>query len=307
MKTRTKQQHIVPRFIVEVFENCDGYVYTYDAVEKKAYANPSKNTAKQGNIYSPVSDGKRLDLIEELFAGIESEAAPIHKKLIEGGKITDDEKVIYSYFLSAQYVRSPRTMAAGAEIIAKMQYHIAMLNIKHTSKNVDLKHFVSNSTNYNLIINEHVGLLSIGQMDAIAKFINSYGWFVALSKGVQIITSDSPVSRLTNPQTYHPIYGDGGFTGRDTYIQFPLSPSKILICGKSIDAAFTTQNITNSEAKNFNRQTVQNAKQYLYMKNFDTRLQRMIGNNYRGSNLQQVSTSFDAPKVIVARNSKFSQ
>jgi hypothetical protein len=306
MKTRTKQQHIVPRFVIEAFENAEGYVQTYDAVEQTNYKNLSKNTAKQGNIYSPISGGKRLDLIEDLFSRIESEAAPIHQKIVAGEKISDDDKVIYSYFLSAQYVRSPKTMAAGAEVIAKMQHHMAMLNINSTRQDLNLKHFASNTENYNLIVNEHVGLLSIGQIDIIAEFINSYGWFVALSADVQIITSDSPVSRLTNPQMYHPIYGDGGFTGRDTYIQFPLSPNKLLICGNNINFEFATLSIKSSQAKNFNRQTVQNAKQYLYMRNFDSRIQRMIRNSYRGSNLQQVHTSFDAPKVFVTRHGKIS-
>lgn len=301
MKTRVKQQHIVPRFVIDGFSNADGYVLTFDAKEKRKFSNLPENTAKQGNIYSPVSVDGRMDLIEDLFSNIETEAAPVHQKLVGQSDISEDDRVIYSYFLAAQYVRSPKTLAATAEVVAKLQYHIAALNIQHSSDDMNLKRFVSDTQGYEIIIDQKVGLLSIGQIDQIAKFIYSYGWLVGGTADVEFITSDAPVCRLTNPNSYHPIYGDGGFTGVDTYLQFPLTPSKILLCANDVNARFDRVVLTKEGAKQLNRQTVKGAHRSLYMRDFNHRIERMISNHYVGFDAQQIATSFDAPKVIVQR------
>ena len=301
MKHRVKQQHIVPRFIIENFANAEGYVVTFDTTTKKTFSNLPENTAKQGNIYSPIANDERLDLVEDIFSNIESEAAPVHRKIIGGDAISEDERYIYSNFLAAQYIRSPKILSATAEVVAKLQHHIALLNIQHSSEDMDLKRFVSDTNNYEIVIGQHVGLLSVGQISEIAKFIYFYGWVVGESSDVKFLTSDSPVCRLTNSNRYHPIYGDGGFSGPETYLQFPLTPSKVLLCGNEVAESFIRTKISKEKAKQLNRQTVSGAHRSLYMCEFNDRIGRMISNNHKGIDMEQIATSFKAPKVVIQR------
>jgi len=102
-------------------------VWTYTP-ETDALARKPEATAIETNFYSPVvAGGERFGEIETFLARIEGDAAPLWEEVSAGKVMAGEDREKLALFLADQYLRSPATIAAGAEMIGYVVHHTAQL------------------------------------------------------------------------------------------------------------------------------------------------------------------------------------
>jgi hypothetical protein len=248
MTSRTKKQHVVPRFYLSKFCDPDGLVWTYSSGNRPRGDTPEA-TAVETNFYSPVgANGERFDEAEKLLGMIEGNAAPLWEKLCEGKVFEGEEREHIALFLAAQYLRSPSVVGAGAEMMAQFMHHTARFiasNREAHEQSVDqyeqatgktispeererMRIFLSDSSNFSINVLRSAGLPMLGGIGNLANIFLNMKWVVGRSKDQHLITSDSPVTRVSDPATHSPVYGDGAFANKTVRVTFPLTPSRII-------------------------------------------------------------------------------
>jgi hypothetical protein len=248
MSSRTKKQHVIPRFYLSKFCDPDGLVWTYSGGNKPRGDKPEA-TAVETNFYSPTgADGKRFDGAEDLLGIIESNAAPLWDDLCNGKVFRGEERDNIAIFLAAQYLRSPSSIMAGAEMMASFAHQVArrvVANKEAYEQSVDsyeeetgkqispderdrMRKFVSDPENLSINVLRSAGLPVLGGMEKLANLFLNMKWVVGRSKDQHLITSDSPVTRTSDPATHSPVYGDGGFANQTVRVTFPLTPTRMI-------------------------------------------------------------------------------
>ena len=225
MAERTKKQHVVPKFYLSKFCDPDGLVWTYSGGAEPRGDKPEA-TAVETNFYSPIgADGERFDEAEKLLGSIESNAAPLWDDLCAGKVFSGNEREHIALFLSAQYLRSPSTVCAGAEMMASLAHHTAQFvaaNKEAHEQSVDsyeeetgdkispeerekMRKFLSDPNNFSINVLRSAGLPMLGGMGNLANIFLNMKWVVGRSKDQHLITSDSPVTKVSDPATHSPI------------------------------------------------------------------------------------------------------
>ncbi|MGR3723047.1 DUF4238 domain-containing protein [Abyssibius alkaniclasticus] len=248
MTSRTKKQHIVPRFYLNKFCDPDGLVWTYSGGGKPRGDKP-ETTAVETNFYSPIgADGERFDGAEMLLAEIEGNAAPLWDNLCAGKVLVGEEREHIALFLAAQYLRSPATVRAGAEMMASLAHHTAQFiaadkgahdqsvdsyeaetgKIISPEEREKMREFMSDPSNFSINVLRSAGLPMLGAMGDLANILLNMKWVVGRSKDQHLVTSDSPVTRVSDPKTHSPVYGDSAFANKTVRVSFPLTPTRII-------------------------------------------------------------------------------
>lgn len=248
MQSRTKKQHYVPRFYLSKFADEDGSVWTYSGDGSPRAAKPEA-TAAETNFYSPIGpDGERFDEAEKLLSMIEGYAAPLWDGLCEGQVFKGEDRDRIALFLAAQFLRSPSTVRAGAEMMAYFAHHTAQFissekeihdqsldsyeqdtGMSFSEEERDrMRAFLSEPKNYSINVLRSAGLPMLGGIGNLGKLFLNMKWVVGHSEDQHLITSDSPVTRTSDPSTHHPVYGDGMFANKTVRVQFPLTPQRLL-------------------------------------------------------------------------------
>lgn len=301
--SRTKQQHYLPRFHLDYFKDADGKVWTFDTVGGDVWAASPANTARQGNFYSPKDEsGEYIDGIEDWLTNIESTAAPLYAQVIEGKVLRDQERADFSAFLASLYARSPANIRTSAELQGHaIQFAYSaylgdrdlfdrsfdeMDKEKGTTTSKEDRdeafEFANKKDAYTLEVNQHAGLMGIAISDRIAPIFYDMKWDLIAVDDQHLITSDSPVARVPNPDDYHPIYGDGGFFGKRTYVTFPLSPHRLLQLTWSKKPEGEIIRASRRQARVFNIQRAYCSERYLFASTNDSGIRR-LGKKYKNS------------------------
>ncbi|WP_128515213.1 DUF4238 domain-containing protein [Tabrizicola thermarum] len=202
MTSRTKKQHVVPRFYLSKFCDPDGLVWTYSSGDKPRGDKPEA-TAVETNFYSPIGGtGERFDEVEELLATIEGNAAPLWDKLTDGKVFKGEEREHIAIFLAAQYLRSPSVVGAGAEMMAQLMHHTARFIASDREvheRSVDqyeqatgevispedrekMRVFLSDPNNFSINVLRSAGLPILGGMGNLADIFMNMKWVVGRSK-----------------------------------------------------------------------------------------------------------------------------
>ncbi|MEP3436245.1 MAG: DUF4238 domain-containing protein [Hoeflea sp.] len=248
MSSRTKKQHVVPRFYLSKFCDSDGLVWTYSGGNDPRGDTPEA-TAVETNFYSPIgANGERFDEAEVLLGTIESNAAPLWDDLCNGKVFEGDRRDNIALFLAAQYLRSPSTVRGGAEMMAAVAHHVAQFTAANKEaheqsldsyqeetgdkispeKREKMRKFLSDPKNFSIDVLRSAGLPMLGGIGNLANIFLNMKWVVGRSKDQHLITSDSPVTRISDPATHNPINGDGAFSNKTVRVNFPLTPTRII-------------------------------------------------------------------------------
>lgn len=276
-------------------------VWTYDTADDNIWpASPAK-TAKQANIYSPKdASGEYLDDIEDWLSGVEDAAAPLYTRVLDGKVLVDQERANFSVFLASLYARSPANIRASAQLQAYMMQtlHDAYLSDrvrfdrmmdkiddeKGTTTSKEKRdqafEFGTDKDAYFIEVKQHSGLLGISVSDKLALIFFKMKWDLIVIDDQHLITSDNPVARLTRPEDHHPVYGDGGFLGKNTYVTVPLSPNKLLRLTWSDESEGEILRGSKQHGQLFNSQRAYFSEKYLFATKNDSEI-RSLGQEYK--------------------------
>lgn len=321
MAQRTKKQHLVPRFYLSKFGDADDLVWTY-AAKTKPRGRKSEATAVETNFYSPIGeDGERYDEVEKLLGLIESGAAPLWGAVTHGKVLAGDDRDMLALFLAAQYLRSPSVVYAGAEMMAGIVHHTTQVlaaNKKAHERSVDdyevgtgvtispderekMREFLSNPDNFTLSVLRSAGLPMLGSMGHLADIFSTMKWVVGRSRDQHLITSDSPVTRISDPATHSPIYGDGAFANKTVRVQFPLSPDRMLEMTWQGEERERVAEIPKFMAREMNGRRAAQAHRFVYANQYDLGIAKLCDKWLDGERPPKISTGRKMPKIEIKR------
>jgi len=289
MSSRTKKQHVVPRFYLSKFCDVDGFVWTYSAGNDPRGTTPEA-TAVETNFYSPVgANGERFDEVEILLSTIESNAAPLWDEFCNGKVFTGDKRDTIALFLAAQYLRSPSTLRGSAEMMAAVVNHVAQFTAANkdthgqfvdnyedeTGEKISpegrekMRNFISDPKNFSIDVLRSAGLPMLGGIGNLANIFFNMKWVVGNSENQHLITSDSPVTRISDPKTHSRIYGDGAFTNKTVRVTFPLTPKRIVELSWKGEETERVVEIPKKMAREMNCVRAAQAERFIYGSNRD--------------------------------------
>ena len=321
MVQRTKKQHVVPRFYLEKFCDSDGFVWTHTAGTIPRGLLPEA-TAVETNFYSPIgANGERYDGIEKLLGIFESGAAPLWGAVSQGEVLSGENREKFALFLAAQYLRSPAIVRAGAEMAGLLFHHIGQVtaaNKEVHDKSVDsyeaktgakitaeqrikMRDFISNPNNFTINVLRYAGLPMLGSIGNLADIFLSMKWIVGRSIDQHFITSDSPVTRTSDPATHNRVYGDGAFANKTVRVHFPLSPDRILEMTWQGEERTRVVEIPKEVARKMNGLCAALAERFLYACKSDSGISKLCNKWLDGQKAQKVSIGRETPKIAVKR------
>jgi hypothetical protein len=95
-------------------------------------------------------------------------------------------------------------------------------------------------------------------------------WITLECNDQHLITSDNPVVRVTPPDAYHPMYGDGGFLNKRTFVTLPLTPTKLLELHWGNRLRPGVYRVDRERGRLYNRQRAAFSERYLYASRRDS-------------------------------------
>jgi hypothetical protein len=249
-----KRQHIIPQLHLRHFagHNPKGHVWTYDATAEEPRSATPENTAVETHFYSvEMENGTMNPLIDDYITDVEGKAAPIYRDIIQG-KIPgeDQEKVDFSTFLAVMYFRTTAMRRMFAELYARQIQIQAYATATHDGafetyidryekakgreisaeeKEIIRKGMLNPGEHVNLVVPKEHTLIAMQGVDELRDIFFRMKWSVGEAEHEFFITSDNPVMRRINRDTYHPVYGDHGFLNKTAQVTFPLSPKRLLV------------------------------------------------------------------------------
>lgn len=317
---RPKRQHYVPRFYLNNFADAQGLVWTYDVLTDEVRAGSSENTAVQTNFYSTVDEnGEHLDLLEDWLAGVEAKAAPIYPKLLRGEFLMGQERADMAVFFSSLFTRSPALITSAAEVVGYMAQHASeavlqdrnrlevafdrMDQERGQSTPADMRdavfEFAKDKTKFIMEVDRKAGLMAMLGTDKLTDLFFRMTWIVVGSEHQHLITSDSPLTRVS-PSRSDPLYGDGGFLNKEMYATVPLTPTRLLEMSWKEKLRPGVYSADKQRARLYNRQRAHFSERYLYASQQDSGV-RALGKKFRAPGVRMVTSGADALAPVMVR------
>jgi hypothetical protein len=321
MSSRTKKQHVVPRFYLSKFCDPDGLVWTYSGGDMPRGDKPEA-TAVETNFYSPIgADGERFDEAEKILAVIEGNAAPLWDNLCAGKVLIGREREHIALFLAAQYLRSPSVIGAGAELMASLAHHTARFiaaNREAHDQSIDnyeeetcnkispeereeMRKFMSDPNNFSINVLRSAGLPMLGGIANLANIFLNMRWLVGRSKDQHLVTSDSPVTRISDPATHSPVYGDGAFANKTVRVSFPLTPTRIVELTWQGEERERVLEIPKAMARELNGIRAAQAERFVYASKRDLGIAKLCEKWLEREKPPKIITGIDTPSIQVKR------
>ena len=321
MAKRTKKQHIVPRFYLAKFSDESGYVWTYSAKGEPLGRKPEA-TAVETNFYSPIgAEGERYDEAEETLKTRRYKTGPLWDDLSLGKVMGGEDREMIAIFVAAQYLRSPSSIRAGAEMMGAIANKLAQVsasNKKWHDQTIDsyeadtgekippedrekMREFIGSSDNFTLGVLRDAGLPMLGAIGNLADIIYRMKWVVGRSKDQHLITSDCPVTRTSDPATHHPIYGDGAFANKTARVNFPLSPYEMLEMSWVGGERDRIVEIPKQMAREMNKNRAIHAERFAYSSEKDHGISKLCGKWLDEDRPQIATLGRTTPKIEVKR------
>ncbi|MGB7240915.1 MAG: DUF4238 domain-containing protein, partial [Sulfitobacter sp.] len=252
---------------------------------------------------------------------IESAAAPLWEDLTKGRVLGGSERDNIALFVAAQYLRSPASVNAAAEMSAQLfqtigqftaqnkEYHEATMDQfdtehgKTTSaeERERMRKFIGGTDNYQINVSKEAGLPVLGSIETIADHLLNMNWVVGRSDEQHLVTSDSPVTRTTDPSTRSPLRGDGGFRNKTVRVQFPLTPNHMIEMGWEGDERERVVAIPKQMAREMNRMRAIHAERFVYAKISDHGVKKLCDKWLSSDTGPRIQTNQRTAKVEVKR------
>jgi hypothetical protein len=251
--------HFVPQFYLRAFrdtavpEGQEPWLWVGDLGERSVERRAPKNVGKKANYYSfPDVDAKSPETLEEILSKVESEAAPVIKRLISGDlRFLEQDRANVLFFMAFFVGRTPffcrmieGPMAEiGKEVMLMsarqpdyfertLREAQAQTGVEFTPEEVeDLRQWAANDSNYTVTLNPVVSLWTGIEMslDTIFPVFEQMKWAVLRAAGNGgFLTCDNPVSWF-NPRPRPPFNAGRGLAMRNVEVTFPIAPNLALL------------------------------------------------------------------------------
>jgi hypothetical protein len=282
-----KRQHFNPALHLRHFAGDvpKGQVWTYDKQTGDARPATPENTAVQSHFYSVErGDGTMDTTIEDYLARVESDASPVYEGLLRG-EIPgySQPRADFAQFLGLMYVRTPAVRRMAAEVQGRAlqirnyayarnpeAFGAALHRIERKGGPVlsaelkeRLRQEFLDPSNGIVKVSAQRTLSALKAADKLAPILFDMKWSVVRSLDAFFITTDNPIIKEVDPNTRHPVYGDGGFFNKTVEVIYPLSPDCLLFMSRNSsapDVGFVAPDYVAC----VNRGLAANADRYLY-------------------------------------------
>lgn len=258
MAEHVKNQHYVPRFLLNFFADNENNISYYDKEWKRTGKKGVGGVAFEPYIYDKIP-GEKEGSLEYVYQRAETIVAPIIQKIVNARTltcITFDEKIALAMFIVFQLNRTKTALKETADFQRQFWEPIQEF-AKAMGVNLDSGPSPA----------KDLWLDSINDAERYAEIILKKGWSLASSDG-QFYTSDNPVVKSNYKN--RALSGIRGVLGLDTEgieIYFPLTPSLLLCirCEKSYSVP--KENITQYRPENIeyvNHLQVRQAQKFVF-------------------------------------------
>jgi hypothetical protein len=220
MSNHVKNQHFVPRFMLNYFADSERNIWCYNKLWKRSEKKGVGGVAFEQYFYDR-TPGMKEGSLEYIYQRAETDAAPIIQKIINKNSlkcITLDEKIALAMFIVMQLNRT-KSALKNTENIQKQFWE-------------PIKEFV-NATgaqlNENPVPSKDLWLSAMNNTPRFTEIIMQKVWFLASSNNA-FYTSDHPIVRGNyKHRDVSQIRGIYGLNSDGIEIYFPLTPS-LLLC-----------------------------------------------------------------------------
>jgi hypothetical protein len=228
LTTNVKKQHTVPRFLLDNFgfgkKNKKRKLFTYDKRTSRVFQQSVYDATTRNSFYNlkNTQDNKSL---EPILSKIESEVAPIIKKIIKYESLsilTEEDKYVISLFTVIQRSRTYSKyiqLNSFTELIKDK-----FINLGIEEKVID-EYFRDDTleNNHNLFID------MISESKEFTKYIINKDWILyKTTESNPFIISDNPIALHNNVQPKNKLLGTLGYDVEGIEIYFPISSTLTL-------------------------------------------------------------------------------
>lgn len=219
-----------------------------------------------------------------MIAANESDAAPVYRKMIDGEfPKTNQARADFSFFLAYLFLRTKATFLDVANLIGRYAQMMNYANgsnprafdglIRSVEKErgesmpqevkEEVRRQLVDPSGLPFLVPRGRAMMSLATGDKLAQMLFDMRWSLAKAEHGFFITCDNPPVRWVDPESVHPIYGDGGFTNPTAQVTLALDPRTILIL--SWDEASPERFVMTRDGVDFwNNARAWHAEEFLY-------------------------------------------
>jgi hypothetical protein len=239
-------QHKVPKLSLKHFGGPRSQVWTYDKLTGKCWPAAPGRTGVEAHYYSIERDDGSMDTIfEDTLSFIETAAAPIYARLVEGTIPRGTDREIFSYFLATAYLRSPMVRRQAAQFHKwRLEVQVAgaasvpeafgalLQHLEADGIDVSDPEFIRRSlldmSHSDLHLPREFTLDAFKPTHKMANLFQQMKWSLFRAERHYFVTCDNPVYRSSDPRTRRLDGGDGGFMNKTAQITMPLSTARLI-------------------------------------------------------------------------------
>lgn len=280
-----KRHHAVPRFYLKRFAAEDGLVWLHDLQTRSAARVSPTDAIVEKYLYAPeVGENPKDDAFEQFLAqNVDAPAAPAIARLSEGQAISPEDRERIAIFLAFQEFRVPRMRDTITKFVGEIGQRVLDLSVNHPE--VMQRHFremgqpISDDDLGKLIRSVKTGRIKVegtkaawlGVADSaseIAAILTGMPWTVLEApKGVEFLTSDSPVVKVLTDRTV-PRFLAGGWLSPSAESTFALDATHMLAI--RLDGTEGRFGVRRVWCKNVNMRLVSQARRFVVSRNRDS-------------------------------------
>lgn len=289
-----KRHHFVPEFHLALFTKDgtkDSILWVFDRKSGKQWNAIPGGVGFKKYLYRVDIPDIRPDVIEDVFAYIENNVAPVIKKICNSQKIPTGKE--YSWLINYIALLAERT-PVKREGFSKLMQDIVKIMVKKTLEtperfesikqrmradgidtddNVsyeDLRKFAFEGK-YKISFdnNTHINNL-LTAVDAIMPFLYDRNWTVAYSPPEvgDFVCSDNPASLHWTTQKERGIYSSPGYGLMETEVSIPLS-SRIMLLGRFEEVLHKITIMSKRSLAILNNYTIMHSDRFIYSREND--------------------------------------
>lgn len=280
MSAAKKKHHFVSRFYLEYFADSANlpFIWLYDKRDRTIRNAGCSDVGCQKSFYAfPKADGTTdTDTIEDIFQSLESQVAPLFRKIESREELTNQERSAVSLFLAVSHTRVPNTRAMLEAHHLQMLKELARWGHKHYEgirKNGVAEDYDPDVASAFQMLNDgrleikvlpHASIRPALELaDDLAPLLHEMQWvFLITTDLYPFVTSDNPFVYVD------PNYKANGMSGaglQHSHIEvtFPITSNVALFASwKYSDTVY--RRVTEATVKAVNRRTVLNAERFIY-------------------------------------------
>ncbi len=290
-----KRHHFLSKFYLKGFSNPRTRLLSvYEKGKHEYFSTNPINVAVKKDYYSFLNDKgeKDSESIEGIFEIIEKPTAKIIKKIISEESLDEENRLIFSYFLSICLTRVPNfrenfenvynhLIQKTTSIIAgnRESFDESIKNFeektgqKMTVPNEELRQFVLGNE-YEIKVNPQVSVETFKLAKELAPVFFDMKWlFLRATDEYDFLTSDNPIFYFDPMHQADSFYGVG-LANKNIEVSFPVS-KEIAFLGTWTGQSGIMSG-TNKIVKAINKRTILAARRFVFASKEDTVLKNFV-------------------------------